>query len=212
VADLKLKVKKRKIFGRKVKRLRQEGILPANIYGKKIKSLAVELPEKEFLDVYQKAKETSIIDLTVEGEKEGRPVLVANLQTDPVTGQKLHVDFHQVALTEKTTATVPLVLVGQSPAVSQKIGILVQQINEVEVEALPADLPEKLLVDISGLTRPDEAVYVKDIKGVKGVEIKAEGNQIVAKIAPLAKEEVEEKPAEGQVEETKQEEKAEQKV
>ena len=200
MATLKLEVEKRKIFGRKVKRLRREGLLPANIYGKKIKSLAVQLSEKDFLGVYKEAGETSIVDLKVKGEKKSRPVLIANLQTDPVTDRPLHVDFHQVVLTEKTTATIPIELSGEAPAVAQKLGILVQQINELEVEALPKDLPEKFVVDTSSLIQVDDAILVKDIRvDKKKVEIKVDGNRIVAKIEPPTKEEEVEKPLEEEV-------------
>lgn len=197
MANPKLKVEKRKILGRKVKRLRREGILPANIYGKEVKSLAIQLPNNEFLAVYKETGETNIIDLFISGEKKTRPVLIVNLQTDYITDQPLHVDFRQVILTEKTTATIPVELVGEAPAVEQKKGILVQQVDELEVEALPKDLPDKLIVDISDLTEVDSAVYVKNIKvDRKKIEIKTDGNRIVAKIEPPTKEEVVEKPAE----------------
>lgn len=197
MANPKLKVEKRKILGRKVKRLRREGILPANIYGKEVKSLAIQLPNNEFLAVYKETGETNIIDLFISGEKKTRPVLIVNLQTDYITDQPLHVDFRQVILTEKTTATIPVELAGEAPAVEQKKGILVQQVDELEVEALPKDLPDKLIVDISGLTEVDSAVYAKDIKvDRKRIEIKADENRIVAKIEPPTKEEVVEKPAE----------------
>ena len=123
----KLKVNQRKVIGRKVKNLRKDDILPANVYGKKVKSLPIQVAEKDFLSVYSEARETSIIDLTVEGEKKARPVLVANLQLDHVTDRPLHVDFRQVILTEKTTATIPVELTGEAPAVGQKLGILIQQ-------------------------------------------------------------------------------------
>jgi len=210
MTNLKLKVEKRKILGRKVKKLRQDGLLPANIYGKKIKSLCVQLPEKEFLTVYKEAGETNIVNLIVTGEEETCPVLIANLQVDHVTDLPIHVDFRQVILTEKTMATIPVELVGEALAVEQKKGILVQQVDELEVEALPKDLPDKLVVSISGLNEVDNAVYVKDIEvDKKKVEIKADENQIVAKIEPPAKEEVVEKPVEKMpAEEAKPEEKA----
>ena len=200
MANPKLKVTKRKILGRKIKKLRKEGILPANIYGKKIKSLAVQLPEKEFLVVYKEAGETSIVDLNVGSEKESRPVLIANLQTDHVTDAPLHVDFRQVVLTEKTTATIPVELAGEAPAVDQKKGILVQQVDELDVEALPKDLPDKLVISISGLDEVGDTVYVKDIKvDEKKIEIKADASRIIAKIEPPTKEEEIEKPPEEEV-------------
>jgi large subunit ribosomal protein L25 len=191
----KLKVDKRQVVGRKVKKLRREGVLPANIYGKKTASVTIQVNLAEFQKIYQAAGETGIIELEVEGEKEVRPVLIHHLQVHPVTDEPLHVAFHQVILTERTTATIPIEFSGESPAVAQKIGIFVQPIAALEVEALPADLPEKLTVDIAGLREIGEAVFVKEIKvDRQKVEIKAGENEIVAKIEPPAKEEVVEKP------------------
>jgi large subunit ribosomal protein L25 len=187
----KLVAKKREIFGRKVKNLRNQGILPANIYGKKIKSEAVAINLKDFAKVYEEVGETGIVDLKIEEEKELRPVLIHNVQKHPVEETFLHADFHQVILTEKVTATIPVELIGEAPAETQKLGILVQVISEIEVEALPTDLPEHFQVDVSGLAKVDDAVLAKDIQvDRKKVELKIDENQIIAKIEPLAKEEV----------------------
>ena len=183
-----LKIKKRKILGRKVKTLRNDGVLPANVYGKKIKSVSVKVNQKEFEKVFEKAGETGIVEL-VEG-KTKKPVLIHNVQIDPVTDELLHVDFLQVDLKAKVVATVPIELKGESPADKSGLGILVKQLDEVEVEALPADLPEKLFVDISKLEEVDQAVYLKDIRVDKAkVEIKEDLEKIVAKIEPQTKEE-----------------------
>lgn len=202
MASPKLKVEKRKILGRKVKQLRRDGILPANIYGKKTKSLAVQVQAKDFLAVYKQAGETNIIDLAVGGETKPRAVLITNLYRHPVTNETLHADFRQVVLTEKAKVGIPVELVGEAPAVVQKKGILVQMFDELEVEALPKNLPDKLLVDISGLGEVDDAVLVKDIKvDKKKVNILVDDNQIVVKIEPPTKEEEIEKPPEEMVEE-----------
>lgn len=185
----KIQAKKRTILGRKVKKLRREGLLPANLYGNKVKSQALEIPIKEFQKVYDQVGESSLVDLMVDGE--AKPTLIHNVQLHPVTDEPLHADFHQVSLTEKTTATVPIELIGESPAVEAKIGILIQPISEIEVEALPQDLPERLTVDISKLAQVDDAMTVAEINIDKTkVEIKANLEEVVVKIEPLAKEEV----------------------
>jgi len=186
-----LVAKKREIFGRKVKNLRNQGILPANVYGKKIKSEAIAVNLKDFAKIYEEVGETGIVDLKIEGEKELRPVLIHNVQKHPVEGTFLHADFHQVILTEKVTATIPVELIGEAPAETQKLGILVQVISEIEVEALPTDLPEHFQIDVSKLEKVDDAILVKDIQvDRKKIELKIDENQIIAKIEPLAKEEV----------------------
>lgn len=184
----KLKVEKRKVLGRKVKSLRKEGILPSNIYGKGVKSLAVQVPIKDFLKLYQKVGETGVVELSV-GEGEPRPALVSNLQLHPVTGHPLHVDFRQVTLTEKVRTTVPVVTVNEAPAVEQKIGVLLTPLDEIEVEALPADLPEKIEVDISSLSEVDQEIKVTDLTISKKITVLTEPGLVVIKIGPLITEE-----------------------
>lgn len=191
-----LKSEKRELFGRKVKTLRVVGKIPANVFGKKIKSEAVTVDNKEFREVFEKAGETQIIDLG------GKPVLVSNIQTDPVSSEYIHIDFRQVDLTEKIEAMVPVEVEGESPAEKQSLGTVVQQIHEIEVKALPTDLPEKIIVDASILTEVDQAIYVKDLKVDKKVEIKTDLESIVVKVEPPTKEEVVEvvapEPVEGE--------------
>jgi len=191
-----LKVEKREILGKKVKKLRREGILPASIYGKNVKSLAVQLYLKDFLPVYKKVGETGIIELNLVGEEKPRHVLIHNVQMDPVSDNPLHVDFRQVLLTERITATIPVELVGESPAVAQKLGVLIQTLSEVEVEALPTDLPEQFTVDVSSLKEVDQAITVGDLKPPAGVKILTSEKEILVKINPPTKEEVSPPPAE----------------
>lgn len=187
--QIKLNATERKLTGRKVKQLREKGILPANIFGKNLKSLSIEMPVSEFQEAYKEAGSTNIINLTV-GKKE-HPVLVSNVQIHPVSSEVLHVDFHEINLKEKVSATVQIELEGESPAQKQGIGNLVQLLNELEVEALPADLPEMLTVDVSVLAEIDQSVAVKDLKYDKSkVEVKADPDEMVAKIEEPQKEEV----------------------
>lgn len=187
----------RKVLGRKVSKLRKEGMLPVNVYGKKIASAAFSVKLSDFLEVYKKAGETSLIDLG------GRAVLVSNVQLNPVSDIPIHVDFRQVDLKEKVTAAVPVEITGESPAEKQALGTVVQYINEIEVEALPVDLPERFIIDKSNLTEVDQAVYIKDLDyDKKKVEVKTDVEQIVAKVEPPQKEEVVEvapTPVEGEV-------------
>ena len=183
-----IKAEKRKILGQKVKTLRKEGILPANIYGKKVKSLAIQLPISEFEKIYKEAGETGIVEISVDSSK--KPVLISNIQRHPVTDIPLHVDFLQIDLKEKVTADVPVDLVGESPAEKRGLGTVVQYVNEIEVEALPADLPEKFEIDLSKLTEVDQAVFVKTLAvDAKKVAIKADVEQILVKVEPPRKEE-----------------------
>ena len=127
--------------------------------------------------------------------------MVSNLQIDPVTSDYIHVDFRQVDLTEKITAKVPIEVLGESPAEKQNIGTVVQQLSEIEVSALPTDLPEKIEIDATILTEVDQAIYVKDLKIDKKVTVKTDPESIVVKVEPPIKEEVVEvvAPVEGEV-------------
>ena len=184
-----LKVEKRELTGRKVKNLRQEGFLPANVYGKEIKSLSLKSDIHDVKDILSQVGETSLIDLNVKGEKKNRPVLMKNPQYDPISDKLIHLDFHQVDLTQKVTAEVPVELAGKSPVAESGEGVLVQLVNQLEVEALPTELPEKFVVDVSELAEVDDAVTVADLeKYSKEVEIKTEKDQILAKVEPLLEE------------------------
>lgn len=188
----------RKLLGRKVKNLRKEGSLPGNVYGRKIKSQAVVVSIKDFLKVFEEVGETGLVELVI--GKVTKPVLVHNLQIDPIDGLPLHVDFLQVDLTQKVTAEVPVETIGECPAEKQGLGTAVLVISEIEVEALPGDLPERFQIDVSTLEAVDQTVYVKDIKvDASKVEIKNNPDDVVVKVE-AQKEEKEEAPVEQPVE------------
>ncbi len=178
----------RDLLGRKVKTLRNEGLAPANIFGKNIKSTSIQINTKEFQSVYKEAGETSIVELNL--GKDIRHTLISNVQLHPVTDQILHVDFREVNLKEKITAQVPVELEGESQAEKSGVGTVVTQLSEIEVEALPTDIPENFVVNIESLSEVDQAIYVKDIKAPTGVTITEDPESIVVKVEPQQKEEV----------------------
>ncbi|MBN1263397.1 MAG: 50S ribosomal protein L25 [Candidatus Pacebacteria bacterium] len=199
MAKVKLVVEKREIFGRKVKKLREQGILPANIYGKKVKSQAVQLEVRQFMPVYREVGETGIVDLSLAKEKNSRPVLIHNVQFDPVTDQAIHADFHQVNLSEKVKAEIPIELIGESPAAEQKSGILVRLLDELEVEALPTDLPEKIEVDTTVLAEVGDMIKVEDLSLDKDkIRVLTDSVRLIVKIEPPTKLEQEKKVAESE--------------
>lgn len=189
-----LKVETRKLFKRKVKSLRRQGLIPANIFGKGVKSRGVQVKESDFLPVFKEVGETGLVYLDIAGAKKGseeKAVLVSNLQKDPISDKTIHVDFRQVSLKEKVTAEVAIEAQGESPAEKTGLGTVVQQISEIEVEALPQDLPEKFVIDISKLTEVDQAIYVKDLEyDSKRIDIKLGAETIIVKVEPPQKEEV----------------------
>lgn len=189
----KLAVAERKIVGKKIKKLRKDNILPANIYGKGVKSLAVQVPYKDFEKVYKEAGETGIVDVAVDGEI--RPSLIHNIHQDYYNHKILHVDFFQVNLKEKIKTTVKLVTVGEAKAVTEKIGLLEQPIYEVEIEALPTDLPENIEVNVEALAEIGAQITVGEIKTPAGVTVLTDPSQVVAKIGSLISKEAAEQAA-----------------
>lgn len=208
MSDLTIKAIKRKELGRKVKRLRKEGLLPANIYGKKVKSQAISVKLQDFEKLFSKAGETSVVELVVDGKI--RPTLIHDMQKDPLTELPIHVDFLQVDFKEKVTAQIPVELAGESPAEKQGLGTVVQYVDEVEVEALPGNLPESFEINVSILKEVDDQIQVKDIKVDKEkVKIQGDKKQVIAKVEPPREEKEEELAVEEEVSEEKEAEAAE---
>ncbi|MDD5073617.1 MAG: 50S ribosomal protein L25 [Candidatus Shapirobacteria bacterium] len=193
MARPKLVVDKRTVTGRKVKNLRREGLLPVNLYGQAIKSQALQLGYQDFLSVFEKTGESGLIDLVIGKTKTSHPVLVGDIQVDPVTDKILHVDFRQVDLAKKTQVSVPIELVGEAPGAESGEGILIQPLLEIEVEALPEELPDHLEADVSSLKEISDVIRVADLKVNDGVVIMADKEEVVAKLEAPAEEE--EKPA-----------------
>jgi large subunit ribosomal protein L25 len=185
----KLTATDRKITGHKVKQLRRDGLIPANIYGQGVKSTSITLKHDDFAKVFKKAGETGILEVTI--GKVQKPVLIHNIQTHPVTGEILHIDLLQVNMKQKVTTNIPVEVVGESPAQKSGQGTVVVQLNEVEIEALPGDLPEKFEVDATKLTEVNQAVTVGDLNFDKSkIEVKTDLAAVVVKVEPPQKEEV----------------------
>jgi large subunit ribosomal protein L25 len=184
-----LTAQKRDLVGRKVKNLRAKGEIPATVYGKDVKSITISIEGDAFAKIYAEAGETGLVELSVGGDI--RPVLIHTVQKDPVKGTVLHVEFYQVNLKQKVKANVPVEFTGDAPAVIQKTGVLLTLIDEVEVEALPTDLPEKILVDVTKLTEVDQEVKVGDIAVPSGVTILTAPDQSVVRVGSLISKEAE---------------------
>ena len=205
---LSLSAKIRKELGRKVKTLRRKGVLPAVLYGPKTKSLPLEIDLKEFERIYKEAGESSLISLKVNDKT--ILVLIYEIQRDHLTNKFSHVDFYQASLKEKVEATVPLVFKGIAPVVKELGGTLVKNITEVEVKALPQNLPHEIEVQVNILKTFDDNILIKDLKVSKEVEILKNPEEIVVSaVPPEAVEKELEKPIEEKVEEVEKVEKVE---
>lgn len=184
-----LTVEKRELLGKKVRQVRAEGKLPANIYGKDIPSIAIQIDGKEFKKALHAAGLTQVIYLIV--DKQEIPSMIQNVQTDPVSDLYIHADFKKVNLMQKLEAQVPVVIVGESEAVAQNKGDMMTLVNSLYVEALPTDMPQEIEVDISGLKEIGDEVKISDLKKGGNFVITDEAETVIVRIAEHKEESVE---------------------
>lgn len=177
----------RTALGKANKSVRQEGKIPAEFYGHGMENKTLAVDRKEFQKVFKQAGENTVVNLVLDGKKQ--PCLVHDVQHDTVSGEVIHIDFYGVRMDEKLRTMVPLEFSGESPAVKELGGILNKAVAEIEVEALPADLPHSFMVDISGLAELNQSIYVKDIKASKNVKILMDADTAVVTVTEPAPEE-----------------------
>jgi large subunit ribosomal protein L25 len=187
VDRVELTVAQRSVLGKKVKALRRSGITPANVYGHRIESQAVEVDTMTLAHTLKTLERNAILSLRIEGETAVRPVIVREVRRDLLNDKILHVDFYQVSLAEKMKAEVPFILVGKAPAVEDLGGILLQGLDSIAVEALPADIPSHIEIDISSLTTFDSSVHVRDLVIDPKVHVLTEGDSVITSVAPPRK-------------------------
>jgi len=206
---LTLSAKIRKDIKRKVRELRNRGIIPAVLYGPKTKNTLLEVNTKEFEKIFKEAGESSLISLDIEGKKEKAIVLIHDLERESLTGKITHVDFYHPALDKEIEAHVALVFEGEAPAVKELGGTLVKNFSEIEVKALPQNLPKEIKVDVSVLKTFEDSILIKNLPIRPEVKVlKKHAEEIVASVTPLEKVEEElEKPIEEKVEEVEKVEK-----
>ncbi len=210
--NIVLHAEPRTILGKKVAHLRREGHLPANIYGHNIASTAITVNSATFTKLHGKLASTTLLQLELPGEP-ARPVLVQRATKDPRSGRFLHVEFYQVNLLEKITASVAIVAVGQPEPVTMGTGLLLQTLETVDVSALPGDLPPQIEVDVTSLHDSHEGIFVRDLPVDRTkIEVKTPEDELVFKIvAPQAasSEDVEAEEAAGEAAETASDDNAE---
>lgn len=196
---LELKVANRDILGKKVKHLRRQGITPVHVFGHGIESLALQCDARELERVLGQAGQTRLINLKLAKEKKPRTVVVREFDRDWRKGGLLHVDFYQVKMEEKIRVEVPVVLLGEAPALKSREHMLDHELGTFTVECLPAKIPSSIEVDISSLTELDQTIRVKDIALDKDISVLNNPDLVVAKISLRTVEKVEEKVAEEEV-------------
>lgn len=174
----------RSILGKKVKQLRLQGRLPGNVYGKGLPSVAIEIDAREFTRSIKANGVRGMFELAIAGESAPRHVIMRGMDRAGGSGDPLHVDFFQVDPNRPIMAHVPLHLVGESPAVKDLAGTLLQSLEIVSVRCLPLAIPDFMEVDVSPLKSFDISLTVGDIAHVAGVEITTEPTIVVATVNP----------------------------
>lgn len=160
---MRLEAKTRDVFGKDNSSLRQAGRVPAIVYGYGIEPTPISLKLKDLRSVYAKAGESTIIDLQFEGEKEPTKVLIKDVQREPINNELIHADFYKANLSEKVSVSIPIKVVGESPVVKSGQGIVLTLLPQIEVEALPLDLPHEIEVSVATLSEIGQSVAVKDL-------------------------------------------------
>jgi len=175
----------REVVGHRVKHVRASGALPAVLYGKGQESLALQVPVKEFDRALKQAGESTLVYVHVGSQV--YPTIIHDVARHPISGMPIHADFYKVRLDEKITASVPVVFIGESPAVKDG-GVFVRNVNELEVEALPTDLPHEITIDISSLKAVGDQIVLKDVT-VPSAKLVGGEDEIIASIIAAKTEE-----------------------
>lgn len=206
--QIELEVATREVLGKKVRFLRRQGITPVHLFGHGIESEALQCATTQLQRVLAQAGRTKLIDLKLDKAKEPRKIVIREIQRDPQTYDLLHVDFYQVRMAEKIKVDVPIVLVGEAPALKLKENMLVQDLTSLTIECLPNEIPASIELDLSLLTEVEQLIRVKEIILSEGVTVLTDPEHTVVKISSRPVEKIEE-VVEEVVEEVAEEEAAE---
>lgn len=183
MTTFELQAEPRTAVGQGLKKLRDQGYVPVVLYGHGIPSQVLQVEERALNRLLAHGGAHNLVSLSITGAREPYTVLMREIQRYPTRSQVLHVDFYAVVMTEKLHANVPLVIVGESPAVVGDTAALVQNMDSVEVECLPGNLPAALEIDISGLERTDQNVCISDIVCPPGVDILEDPEAVIISLA-----------------------------
>jgi large subunit ribosomal protein L25 len=180
-----LKAEKRAVLGKEVRRLRRQGILPGNVFGNKEHApVAVQVDAHEFDRMLKTHGRTTLYRLVISPDGGEETVLVRHIDREPVTGAIQHIDFMHVEMNQPLRVKVPIHLTGVPPAIKEFDGVLLHQLDAVEIEALPANLPEALTLDVSGMTELNTPLYVRDIAVPSRVTLLTPEDEAVVTVTP----------------------------
>jgi len=183
MSDLNIKASTRDVLGKKTRFMRREGTTPTHLFGHGIDSLSLQCDTAKLKRIIARAGMTRLIALEVEGDKEPRSVFIREIQREPCGGGLFHVDFYQVKSTEKIRVDVPIILVGEAPAMKEKGRTLTHSLTSLSVESLPDKLPPQIEVDLSPLAEVEDAIFVRDIALSPDVTVVTDPDQMVVRVS-----------------------------
>ena len=183
MANLELRAQRRAVVGKKVRFLRRQGLLPASLYGPGVESVALQLPARETEAALRRIGPSTLVPLIVDGEVPRR-VLIRQVQRHPTGEQALHLDLFALAMNEPIRSPVPLHFVGEAPAVAELDGTIVHELDTVELESLPDDLPTRLDIDLSVLRELHSAIHVRDLAVPRGVTVLTTEDATIVSVQP----------------------------
>ena len=190
-----LEATRRDVLGKQVKQLRAKGLIPGSLYGPTFESLSIQMDWLKLRPVLVQAGGTHLIQLDIDGESYN--ALVRRVDRDPLRGEVLHVDFYRVRMDVVIRTEVPLVLVGDELAFEKIGGAIRRELNAIEIECLPGNLPAEIRVDISGLHEIGETIVASALPEIPGVKYHIDPDIVVVSTGYLSQLEVEE-PGEGE--------------
>jgi large subunit ribosomal protein L25 len=189
--QIELHVTKRDVLGKKVRFMRRNGITPVHLFGHNVESLSLQCETVALKKALSQAGKTKIINLQVDRSRKPRTVMVRETQKNAITGDLLHVDLYQIVATERVKVQVPITLTGEAPALRSKDNLLEHELMALSVECLPAQIPDRIQVDISTLADDNSAIRIKDIRVGEGITVLLDLERIVVKIGKRYAERVE---------------------
>jgi large subunit ribosomal protein L25 len=187
-----LEISRREVMGKAVKRLRKEGIIPANIFGHNEASMAIQIDAGAFERLRRSHGSRSVLTLRMSGTKSTQTALIRHVQREPHTSKIIHVDFFRVSLSERIRVKVPLHFTGEAPAVKTENGVMLHLLDAIEVECVARDIPEFLEVDVSGLTEIDAILHASDVKLPASFTLITDPEEGIVKVAATRAEVAEE--------------------
>ena len=180
---MELEAKTREITGKKVKTLRRQGITPVNLFGHKVEPMTLQCDTLKLKNAMAHTGTTGLLSLKIDNAKKPRSVMFREVQRGPVTGEILHIDLYQVNMDEKIKVEVPIIIIGEAPALKMKENFLAHELTSLFIECLPGQIPNRVEVNVSSLMVAGQGIHIKDLNLGEGIVIVNSPEQAVAKVS-----------------------------